>query len=91
MSPDERWIRDTAKREPPPLRGNVFHPDAGYHAYPPPKNRYAVVRKTCGHCGLVANTWTDSCPVCDSWYPAQGGPLKRSANALRRLRRRLRR
>jgi hypothetical protein len=56
------------QREPKPLRGAIYHPGAGYHSYPPPKRRFAAVRRRCGHCGLPADTREASCPVCGARY-----------------------
>ena len=50
-------------REPKPLAGTVFHPGAGFHSYPPPKDRTPRPR-LCGHCELVSATNEPVCPVC---------------------------
>lgn len=70
--------------EPPPLRGAIFHPGAGYHSYPPPTRRFEPPRRTCPRCGLPADTWSPTCPVCATRYePTLRERLRR---ALRRLR-----
>jgi hypothetical protein len=56
-------------REPRPLRGAIYHPGSGFHSYPPPRNRWAAARRTCGHCGLFADTREPTCPVCGTRYP----------------------
>ena len=56
-------------REPKQLRGAVYHPGAGYHSYPPPKDRSAR-RRVCSHCGLPADTNARFCPVCGTAYEA---------------------
>jgi hypothetical protein len=66
-------------REPRPLAGAVFHPGAGFHSYPPPKDRTPRPR-LCGHCELVSATNLPACPVCGVRYEL---PLAR--RLLRRL------
>jgi hypothetical protein len=57
----------SAPREPKPLAGAVYRPGAGYHSYPPPKDRTPRPR-ACGHCGLMSATNERSCPVCGARY-----------------------
>jgi hypothetical protein len=54
-------------REPKPLRGAVYHPGAGFHSYPPAKDR-SPRRQVCRHCTLPADTNADACPVCGTRY-----------------------
>jgi hypothetical protein len=54
-------------REPKPLAGNVYHPGAGFHSYPPPKDR-TPRRRFCGHCGLESATNEPTCPVCGARF-----------------------
>ena len=54
-------------REPKPLAGTVYHPGAGFHSYPPPKDRTPRPR-LCGHCELVSATNEPVCPVCGALY-----------------------
>jgi hypothetical protein len=56
-----------APREPKPLAGTVFHPGAGFHSYPPPKDRRPR-RRVCRHCELPAETVAVICPVCGARY-----------------------
>ena len=56
-----------APREPKPLRGTVYHPGAGFHSYPPPKDRRPKYR-VCPRCELPAETASPTCPVCASRY-----------------------
>jgi uncharacterized paraquat-inducible protein A len=62
-----------APREPKPLAGAVYHPGAGFHSYPPPKDRTPQPR-LCSHCELVAATNEARCPVCGARYAR---PLRR--------------
>jgi hypothetical protein len=55
------------QREPKPLRGAVYHPGAGYHSYPPPKDR-SPRRRLCPNCRLPADTNLRFCPVCGAAY-----------------------
>jgi hypothetical protein len=52
-----------APREPKPLAGTVYHPGAGFHSYPPPKDRTPQPR-LCPHCELESSTNLSTCPVC---------------------------
>jgi hypothetical protein len=54
-------------REPKPLAGTVFHPGAGFHSYPPPKDR-SPRRRVCPQCELPAETNARTCPVCGAPY-----------------------
>jgi hypothetical protein len=54
-------------REPDPLRGAYFHPGAGFHSFPPPKDRRPK-RRVCRHCELPSETNLTSCPVCGTRY-----------------------
>jgi hypothetical protein len=54
-------------REPKLLRGAVYHPGAGYHSYPPPKDR-SPQRRVCPHCELPSETNAGQCPVCGARY-----------------------
>lgn len=56
-----------APREPKPLAGVVYHPGAGFHSYPPPKDRTPQPR-LCGHCQLVSATNEPDCPVCGARF-----------------------
>jgi predicted amidophosphoribosyltransferase len=58
------------------------HLGASPGSYPPPKNRFATVRRICEHCGLPADTREPTCPVCGTRYP----PSTRLGRLLRRLR-----
>ena len=53
--------------EPKPLRGSVYRPGAGFHSYPPPKDRRPK-RRVCPHCDLPAETNAAECPVCGTRY-----------------------
>jgi rubrerythrin len=57
----------SAAREPKQLTGAVYRPGAGFHSYPPPKDR-APQRRVCSHCGLPAETNARFCPVCGARY-----------------------
>jgi hypothetical protein len=57
----------SAPREPKPLAGAVYHPGAGFHSYPPPKDR-SPQRRVCPHCELPAETNARICPVCGTRY-----------------------
>jgi hypothetical protein len=57
----------SAAREPKPLAGAVYHPGAGFHSYPPAKDRTPQPRE-CGHCRLVSATNAATCPVCGARY-----------------------
>jgi uncharacterized paraquat-inducible protein A len=64
-------------REPKPLAGAVYHPGAGFHSYPPPKDRRPR-RRVCPHCELPAETAAANCPVCGARYePTLPERLKR--------------
>jgi uncharacterized paraquat-inducible protein A len=54
-------------REPKPLAGTVYHPGAGFHSYPPPKDR-SPRRRVCRHCELPSDTAASACPVCGTRY-----------------------
>jgi hypothetical protein len=54
-------------REPKPLAGTVYHPGAGFHSYPPPKDR-SPRRRVCRRCELPADTTARTCPVCGTRY-----------------------
>jgi hypothetical protein len=54
-------------REPHPLRGAYYHPGAGFHSFPPPKDR-SPQRKVCPHCELPSETTLSNCPVCGTRY-----------------------
>ena len=56
-----------APREPKQLAGAVYHPGAGFHSYPPPKDRRPK-RRLCPHCELPAETNLPTCPVCGTRY-----------------------
>jgi len=56
-----------APREPKPLIGAVYHPGAGFHSYPPAKDR-SPQRHVCSHCQLPADTNARACPVCGTRY-----------------------
>ena len=56
-----------APREPNLLTGAVYHPGAGFHSYPPPKDR-TPQRRLCPHCDLPAETNARTCPVCGAYY-----------------------
>jgi len=56
-----------APREPRQLPGAVYHPGAGFHSYPPPKDR-SPRRRVCSHCALPADTNARTCPVCGTRY-----------------------
>jgi len=55
------------QREPKQLAGAVYHPGAGFHSYPPPKDRRPK-RRVCPHCELAAETNLPTCPVCAARY-----------------------
>ena len=57
-------------REPHQLAGAVYHPGAGFHSYPPPKDR-SPRRRVCRHCELPAETSSRLCPVCGVSYEPQ--------------------
>jgi uncharacterized paraquat-inducible protein A len=48
----------------------VYHPGAGLHTYPPPKDR-SPRRRICRHCELPADTTASACPVCGTRYDAR--------------------
>jgi uncharacterized paraquat-inducible protein A len=50
------------------MRGSIYHPGAGYHDYPPPRNRSDPPRRVCPHCELTAYTLSPTCPVCATRY-----------------------
>ena len=54
-------------REPKQLTGAVYHPGAGYHSYPPAKDR-SPRRRVCPNCELPADTNARFCPVCGAAY-----------------------
>jgi hypothetical protein len=54
-------------REPKQLAGAVFHPGAGHHSYPPPKDR-SPRRRVCPHCELPSECLGPTCPVCGARY-----------------------
>ncbi|HEX4734315.1 MAG TPA: hypothetical protein VH247_07870 [Thermoleophilaceae bacterium] len=68
-------------REPKPLAGTVYHPGAGFHSYPPPKDRTPRPR-VCGHCELVSATNLPRCPVCGARF--EPPPVKRFLRRFRR-------
>jgi hypothetical protein len=54
-------------REPRQLAGAIYRPGAGFHSYPPPKDRRPR-RKVCPHCELPSETNLRLCPVCGARY-----------------------
>jgi uncharacterized paraquat-inducible protein A len=66
-----------APREPKPLAGAVYHPGAGFHSYPPAKDRTPQPR-VCSHCELESATNLPTCPVCgERFQPRLATRLRR--------------
>jgi hypothetical protein len=71
-------------REPRPPTWSTITTGIGQHiGDPPPKNRFATVRRNCSRCGLPADTNAPTCPVCGARY----APTTRRGRLLARLRR----